>query len=141
MKKTPATYSALALLAVLASCQGPNMSQRSQNTYRASEGSFEIEKDMGSILLGDGVELKNARSHREDGRLLVDLDLVNSRNHKTRFEWRVEWFDNFGEPVKVNTPWRPTVLAASATKHLVLVAPTDSSTTWQLATRTPNNLD
>jgi len=141
MKKNSILTAGLLLLATLGSCQGPSMSQRSQNTYRASEGSFEVETDFGSSLLGDGIELKNARSHREEGRLLVDLDLVNGRSHKTSFEWRVEWFDNYGELVKVNTPWRPTVLEASATKHLVLVAPTEACITWQLATRTPNNLD
>lgn len=135
MKKTTI---GLALLSVLGACQGPNMLQRSQNTYRASEGSYEVETDLGSSLLGNGVELKNAKSHREEGRLFVDLDLVNGKNHRTHFEWRVEWFDNFGEPVKINTPWRPTVLERSATKHLVMVAPTEACNTWQLATRSRN---
>ena len=135
MKKT---IIGLALLTALGACQGPNWSQRSQNTYRASEGSFEVKTDLGSSLLSGGVELENARSHREEGRLFVDLDLVNSNSHRTHFEWRVEWFDSFGEPVKVNTPWRPTVLEGSATKHLVLVAPTDACNTWQLATRSRN---
>jgi hypothetical protein len=125
----------LALLVGLGACQTPYTGNRSQNTYRASEGAFGLETDLGSTVLGQGIEVKNARARREEGTYMVDLDLVSNRGYGTDFEWRVQWFDAADALVKNNSPWRPAALGASATKHLVLVAPTQTSVTWELALR------
>lgn len=121
-------------LLLFAACRAPLGKQKQEDTYASVEGAFELVVENRDVALRE-LEVRAARSSRPEGRLVVDLDLVNTASYRVPFEWRIYWFTEGGAEVDFQNPWRPTVIDVHESRHMTLTAPTPACKGWKLATR------
>src|SRR5687768_17264421 len=72
---------------------------------------------------------------RDNGVLVVQFDLVNTRQGPVAFQWTIDWFDKAGLKLDyVPQSWTPERLPGGSSKTIKRVAPHPDATSWQLQT-------
>jgi uncharacterized protein YcfL len=105
------------------------------NRFRGGEGQRDVVKVRNNAMLDTALQLANPVHSRPNDVLVVQVELVNTRQSPLAFQWTVEWFDQQGLLVDYATQnWTPERLAAGASKTIKLVAPSPAATSWQLQT-------
>ncbi len=132
------TLLALTALAALSACRSSRMGHdKDHDAYRAAEGVYEVETDLGDVRLGE-VAVERMRSTRPadlGGLPRVEFDLVSSAPRRLPFEWRLRWFDAAGAELHGPDHWRPTTLEVEETRAMTVVAPVPTATGWEVALR------
>ena len=104
-----------------------------QNSYRSSEGEHTMQSVEGNETLKRDLAIRDVRSKRENDRLLVQFELVNTRSEALSFAWAVDWYDQAGFHVQDNTRrWEPIALGGFGTQILTILGPTPAATSWNL---------
>ncbi|MCH2103845.1 MAG: DUF1425 domain-containing protein [Planctomycetes bacterium] len=114
-----------ALLCLLAACATPSNSGLGGDALLSVQPSGELLKsELSSFVLS---------TSRQQGRLVVELNLKNASERSLDFGWAVEWMDRAG--VVLNSPqFRALSLDAGAMAPIELVAPHPSASSWRLVT-------
>lgn len=90
-----------------------------------------------SALIGEGIEIKQAVTKRNDAGLLeLHIDGYN-RSYKTRrFRYRVEWLDENGLLIQSKTSvWLPASAMGKSPFGLKVVAPTPKAVDFRMDTK------
>jgi uncharacterized protein YcfL len=103
------------------------------NRYRGGEGKSEITKVRNNRELDAALKMQNLLQTRQNGVLVVQFELVNTRQGPLGFQWTVDWFDRQGIQIDyVSQHWAPERLAAGSSKTIKLVAPSPQAEQFEL---------
>jgi hypothetical protein len=133
----------LTILVVLASgCQKP---QDSGIHVREGVGSDTLASNIGSgsvarafsSLIGEGIEITNAVTRRNDGGLLeLHVNGFNKSYNTKRFKYRVEWLDEEGFPVDTKTSvWLPMSAMGKSPFSFKVIATRTKAVDFKMDTR------
>lgn len=132
-------WAAAAFAAVLL-CACTSTPRGSANRYEGREGG-QMDAVEGNKELERKLGIKNVRSKREDGRMLVQFDLTNKKSTRLEFAWTVEWFDDAGFSIPGSARhWEPIQMGGYAVKTLTVVAPRPEATQWKLQVTSRNEV-
>jgi uncharacterized protein YcfL len=124
---------ALAALALTLACACTMGPQGVTNRYTIAEGQREPTKVVNNQMLETAIKLQNLITTHENGIMLAQFDLVNTRQGQVAFQWTVEWFDKRGILIDyVSRNWTPERLAAGASKTVKIRAPSPEATSFRL---------
>jgi uncharacterized protein YcfL len=115
------------LLSFLAACAAPNGSGAgSAAVLSVQPEGQELKAELSSFVIS---------TSKQQGRMLVGLNLKNGSDRTINFNWSVEWMDRAGG-VLPGTPsgWRPLRLEPGAMTPIEIVAPHPSAASWRLIT-------
>ena len=105
------------------------------NRYSGGEGRASIQSEESNAFFANAIKMPADRmiQTRVNGLLVVQLDLVNTRQAQMAFQWTVDWYDRAGLKIDYGPQhWAPERLPAGASKTIKIVAPTPDATSWQL---------
>ncbi len=90
-----------------------------------------------SALVGDGIEITQAVTRRNDaGMLELQVDGYNSSYKTKRFRYRVEWLDEQGMLIQTKTSvWLPASAMGKSPFSLKAVAPRTEAVNFRMDTR------
>lgn len=116
-----------ALLCLLAACATPANNGLGDDSLLSVQPSGELlNSELSSFVLS---------TSRQQGRLVVELNLKNASERSLDFGWAVEWMDRAGVVLNGAAPqWRALSLDAGAVAPVELVAPHPSASSWRLVT-------
>ena len=115
------------LLCLLASCAAPTGGAAGSDAVLSVQPSGpELKAELSSFVRD---------TSRQQGRMVVGLNLKNASDRAISFAWGVEWMDRAGEVLQ-GTPsdWRPLRLKAGAMTPVNIEAPHPSAASWRLIT-------
>jgi uncharacterized protein YcfL len=103
------------------------------NRYRGSEGQTEITKVRNNPQLDAALKMEKLLTTRQNGVLVVQFELVNTRQGPVGFQWTADWWDRQGVLIDYTAQhWAAERLAAGSSKTIKLVAPSPEATSFQL---------
>lgn len=103
------------------------------NRYRGGEGQRDLVKVRNNAVLDAALKIENLVQTRQNGVLVVQFELVNTRQGPVAFQWTADWYDRQGVLIDYTAQhWAPERLAAGSSKTIKLVAPSPEATSWQL---------
>ena len=115
------------LLSFLAACAAPNGSEAGGGAVLSVQpAGQELKAELSSFVIS---------TSKQQGRMLVGLNLKNGSDRTIDFNWSVEWMDRAGG-VLPGTPsgWRPLRLESGAMTPIEIEAPHPSAASWRLIT-------
>jgi uncharacterized protein YcfL len=115
------------LLCLLASCAAPTGGAAGSDAVLSVQPSGpELKAELSSFVRSTG---------KQQGRMVVGLDLKNSSDRAIDFAWAIEWMDRAGG-VLSGTPseWRSLRLESGAMTPIEIEAPHPSAASWRLIT-------
>jgi uncharacterized protein YcfL len=105
----------------------------SVNRYSGGEGARAMQSEEHNQLLGAALRIEKLVQTRVNDVLVVQFDLVNTRQSQLGFQWSVDWYDKAGLKIDYAPQnWTPERLAGNAAKTIKIVAPAPQATSWQL---------
>jgi uncharacterized protein YcfL len=121
------------LLLALGACTTTH--QGVANRFSGGEGQRDVTKVRNNAVLDAALKMEHLVQTRVNGVLVVQFDLVNTRQGPLSFQWTIDWFDKAG--LKIDHPtqhWTPERLPAGASKTIKATAPHPDATAWTLQT-------
>jgi uncharacterized protein YcfL len=105
------------------------------NRYSGGEGQRDVQRVVNDPVRSAALKMEHIVHARQNGLLVVQFDLVNTRQGPLSFQWTIDWFDKAG--LKIDHPtqhWTPERLPAGASKTIKATAPHPDATAWTLQT-------
>lgn len=130
----------MVLLAWLPSgCAHLDYSRNKAAVYEISEGSNQpilvSEDDLSSIDVIDPI------TDRRQGRVFVQVQIVNVGGGSKRIEWQTEWYDDLGLLVGDPSNWEATRLSAKDSMPLRLTGPTEAASRLRVRVRSSDPVE
>ena len=140
LRRFAAPAAALLALGLAGACT--STPRGSQNAYEGGEGQAELERIEGNKTLARALDVRDVRTRRnEDGRLVVQFELKNTRSNALRFAWAADWFDQAGFRIDDTTRhWEPVSLGGYGSTYLTLTSPTPAAGSWKLQVTSPDEV-
>ncbi len=112
----------------------------SANRYEGHEGG-QVSAIEGNDKLAGKLAIKNPIRKREDGRMIVQFDLENTRSTRLEFAWSIDWFDASGFLIDGSSRhWEPISMGGYAVKTLTAVALRPEAASWRLQVTSRNEV-
>ena len=114
----------------------------SQNSYKASSGTLELQRIEGNKLLAANLQILNPIEKTVDGRKIAQFELKNTNSSTKRFAWAVDWFDEDGFRIEDDMRvFEPVSLGGYASTYLTIHAPrAGEKLSWKLSVTDPNEV-
>ena len=93
-----------------------------------------------SALLGEGIEIKDVRTYRNDaGIMVLQVSGYNKATSVRRFDYKVEWLDEGGFVIESQaSKWLPMSSRPKSSFSFSAVAPSKDVADFKIDTRKPN---
>lgn len=114
-------------------CAHLDYSRNSAAVYEIVEGSPETFRVSDSKL--SRIDVVEPLTERRDGRLFVQVQIVNNRGGSKRIEWQTAWYDASGFLVGDPSNWEATRLSAGDSMPLRLTGPTEAASRLRVHVR------
>jgi len=124
------TFAALTAASLLCACA--STPRGTYNSVSGREGG-QVSKHTPNRELENSLEMRNIVQVRDNGLLVVQLELANRLDRALSFQWAVEWYDRAGLVIDYGPAhYSPERLSGRQTKTIKITSPSPAAESWKL---------